>query len=196
MWELFIFQASSGNHIRLCDDSASPSLIRLCPSHRVGPQRPNGAALPVLREEGPRTQLHALQTLLLHFLCTRVRPRFIGLSTKEGSCDVTGPLDSVGVLLSSSSVTGCGVCGLRGGAQVSDADTSVNESSRTRKHHHHVSLCFSPSSPPLRFNVRLTKRLRALSAGSRSEKPRPALNRAESVPGKPLLLRLVGTLNS
>ncbi|XP_044032005.1 polyhomeotic-like protein 3 isoform X2 [Siniperca chuatsi] len=40
------------------------------------------------------------------------------------------------------------------------------------------------------FNVRLTKRLRALSAGSRSEKPRPALNRAESVPGKPLLLRL------
>ncbi|KAM4606050.1 polyhomeotic-like protein 3 isoform 1-T2 [Polymixia lowei] len=40
------------------------------------------------------------------------------------------------------------------------------------------------------FNVRLTKRLRALSAGSRSERPRPALNRAQSVPGKPLLLRL------
>ncbi|KAM4533870.1 polyhomeotic-like protein 3 isoform 2-T2 [Odontesthes bonariensis] len=40
------------------------------------------------------------------------------------------------------------------------------------------------------FNVRLTKRLRALSAGSRSERPRPALNRAESVPEKPLLLRL------
>ncbi|XP_037550123.1 polyhomeotic-like protein 3 [Nematolebias whitei] len=40
------------------------------------------------------------------------------------------------------------------------------------------------------FNVRLTKRLRALSAGSRSERPRPSLNRAESVPGKPLLLRL------
>ncbi|XP_026161482.1 polyhomeotic-like protein 3 isoform X2 [Mastacembelus armatus] len=40
------------------------------------------------------------------------------------------------------------------------------------------------------FNVRLTKRLRALSAGSRAERPRPALNRAESVPGKPLLLRL------
>ncbi|XP_067343128.1 polyhomeotic-like protein 3 isoform X2 [Channa argus] len=40
------------------------------------------------------------------------------------------------------------------------------------------------------FNVRLTKGLRALSAGSRSERPRPALNRAESVPGKPLLLRL------
>ncbi|XP_024137875.1 polyhomeotic-like protein 3 isoform X1 [Oryzias melastigma] len=40
------------------------------------------------------------------------------------------------------------------------------------------------------FNVRLTKRLRALSAGSRTERPRPALNRAESVPGKPLLLRL------
>ncbi|XP_058484156.1 TRIO and F-actin-binding protein isoform X2 [Solea solea] len=40
------------------------------------------------------------------------------------------------------------------------------------------------------FNVRLTKRLRALSAGSRSERPRPTLNRAESVPGKPLLLRL------
>eukprot|EP00064_Thunnus_orientalis_P023728 superscaffoldBa00009275_g23983 len=44
------------------------------------------------------------------------------------------------------------------------------------------------------FNVRLTKRLRALSAGSRTERPRPALNRAESVPGKPLLLRLVGRL--
>lgn len=46
-----------------------------------------------------------------------------------------------------------------------------------------------------RFNVRLTKGLRALSAGSRSERPRPALNRAESVPGKPLLLRLVRTLS-
>ncbi|TNN27236.1 Polyhomeotic-like protein 3 [Liparis tanakae] len=42
------------------------------------------------------------------------------------------------------------------------------------------------------FNVRLTKRLRALSASSRSDRPRPVLNRAESVPGKPLLLRLVG----
>ncbi|XP_057679844.1 polyhomeotic-like protein 3 isoform X2 [Corythoichthys intestinalis] len=41
------------------------------------------------------------------------------------------------------------------------------------------------------FNVRLTKRLRALSAGAvRAEKPRPVLNRARSVPGKPLLLRL------
>ncbi|KAJ0059811.1 hypothetical protein NL108_013125, partial [Boleophthalmus pectinirostris] len=40
------------------------------------------------------------------------------------------------------------------------------------------------------FNVRLTKRLRALSAGSRPDRPRPVLNRAESVPGKPLLLRL------
>ncbi|CAL8319264.1 unnamed protein product [Boreogadus saida] len=40
------------------------------------------------------------------------------------------------------------------------------------------------------FNVRLTKRLRALSAGGRSERPRPVLNRASSVPGKPLLLRL------
>ncbi|XP_061660773.1 polyhomeotic-like protein 3 isoform X4 [Syngnathoides biaculeatus] len=40
------------------------------------------------------------------------------------------------------------------------------------------------------FNVRLTKRLRALSAGGRPERPRPALNRAQSVPGKPLLLRL------
>ncbi|XP_034044718.1 polyhomeotic-like protein 3 isoform X2 [Thalassophryne amazonica] len=40
------------------------------------------------------------------------------------------------------------------------------------------------------FNVRLTKRLRALSAGSRTERPRPSLNRAEVVPGKPLLLRL------
>ncbi|XP_068160157.1 LOW QUALITY PROTEIN: polyhomeotic-like protein 3 [Antennarius striatus] len=41
------------------------------------------------------------------------------------------------------------------------------------------------------FNVRLTKRLRALSAGGgRSDRPRPPLSRAESVPGKPLLLRL------
>ncbi|XP_049605951.1 polyhomeotic-like protein 3 isoform X3 [Syngnathus scovelli] len=41
------------------------------------------------------------------------------------------------------------------------------------------------------FNVRLTKRLRALSAGSRGDRPpRPVLNRAQSVPGKPLLLRL------
>ncbi|XP_061777374.1 polyhomeotic-like protein 2 isoform X2 [Nerophis ophidion] len=40
------------------------------------------------------------------------------------------------------------------------------------------------------FNVRLTKRLRALSTGSRTERPRPVLNRSESVPGKPLLLRL------
>lgn len=92
-------------------------------------------------------------------------------------------------------VTGCGVWA---NTQVSRADMSVNQSSRTR-----TSL---PPSPPSyfsslfsvsgRFNVRLTKRLRALSAGSRSEKPRPALNRAESVPGKPLLLRLVGTLNA
>lgn len=48
-----------------------------------------------------------------------------------------------------------------------------------------------PSHACCRFNIRLTKRLRALSAGGRSERPRPALNRAESVPGKPLLLRLV-----
>ncbi|KAM6977698.1 polyhomeotic-like protein 3 [Aplochiton taeniatus] len=40
------------------------------------------------------------------------------------------------------------------------------------------------------FNVRLTKRLRALSAGSRPESRQAVLNRTESVPGKPLLLRL------
>ncbi|KAG7274086.1 hypothetical protein CRUP_028793 [Coryphaenoides rupestris] len=46
-------------------------------------------------------------------------------------------------------------------------------------------------SATYRFNVRLTKRLRALSASSRTERPtRPTLNRASSVPGKPLLLRL------
>ncbi|XP_077592690.1 uncharacterized protein LOC144209981 isoform X2 [Stigmatopora nigra] len=39
------------------------------------------------------------------------------------------------------------------------------------------------------FNVRLTKRLRALSAG-RADQPAPVLRRARPVPGKPLLLRL------
>lgn len=57
----------------------------MCLSHtcRVGPQGQDRAALPVLREEGPRTQLHAVQALLLHFLCTRVRPDFIGSKSKK-----------------------------------------------------------------------------------------------------------------
>lgn len=118
-------------------------------SHRVGPQGPNGAALPVLWEKRPRPQLHAVQALLLHVLCTRVRR--------------------------------CHMFECLGAAVRQDVVNSHMSRRRT------ASLCFS-----VRFNVRLTKRLRALSAGSRAEKPRPALNRAESVPGKPLLLRLVG----
>lgn len=105
---------------------------------RIGSQGPDGAALSVLWKERPRPQFHAVQTLLLYFLCTRVRRGVLG---GGGS----GPVASTVRLF------------------------------RTRR----------------RFNVRLTKGLRALSAGSRAERPRPALNRAESVPGKPLLLRLV-----
>ncbi|XP_034145170.1 cell surface glycoprotein 1-like isoform X2 [Esox lucius] len=41
-----------------------------------------------------------------------------------------------------------------------------------------------------RYNVGLSKRLRALSAGSRPEGRSPETNKVESVPGKPLLLRL------
>lgn len=52
-------------------------------THRVGPQGPNSAALPVLWEKRPRTQLHAVQALLLHFLCTRVRPDFTDLKAEE-----------------------------------------------------------------------------------------------------------------
>lgn len=106
---------------------------------RVGSQGPDGAALPVLWEERPRPQFHALQALLLYFLRPRVRrERHPGWKTGSGR------------LMS------------------------------------HPFVC-------CRFNVRLTKGLRALSAGGRAERPRPALNRAESVPGKPLLLRLVET---
>lgn len=93
------------------------------------------------------------------------------------------------------------------GGDAEDPDKSPVQRDRTvlhcqfcgkRGHAHNFmrSKRFCSTSCARGFNVRLTKRLRALSAGSRSERPRPALNRAESVPGKPLLLRLVGTLNS
>lgn len=148
--------------------SCKPSLPsgeadQVCVSHRGGPQRPDCAALSVLREEGPRTQLHALQALLLHFLCSRVRP---GLYTKQRG------LQSGWLWL---------WWGLQ---QQHRCEAQKQEVWRPSLH----------PSASLRFNVRLTKRLRALSAGSRTERPRPALNRAESVPGKPLLLRLVGNL--
>ncbi|KAM9332399.1 polyhomeotic-like protein 3 isoform 4-T4 [Pholidichthys leucotaenia] len=87
------------------------------------------------------------------------------------------------------------------GGDMDDAGTRSGHRDRTvlhcqfcgkRGHAHNFmrSKRFCSTSCARGFNVRLTKRLRALSAGSRSERPRPALNRAESVPGKPLLLRL------
>ncbi|XP_010764072.1 uncharacterized protein [Notothenia coriiceps] len=87
------------------------------------------------------------------------------------------------------------------GGDAEDPDKSPVQRDRTvlhcqfcgkRGHAHNFmrSKRFCSTSCARGFNVRLTKRLRALSAGSRSERPRPALNRAESVPGKPLLLRL------
>ncbi|KAK5878034.1 hypothetical protein CesoFtcFv8_025484 [Champsocephalus esox] len=87
------------------------------------------------------------------------------------------------------------------GGDTEDPDKSPVQRDRTvlhcqfcgkRGHAHNFmrSKRFCSTSCARGFNVRLTKRLRALSAGSRSERPRPALNRAESVPGKPLLLRL------
>lgn len=48
---------------------------------RVGSPGPNGAALPVLREERPRPQLHAVQALLLYFLRPRVRRDLIAAVT-------------------------------------------------------------------------------------------------------------------
>ena len=147
-------------------------------SRRVVPARQDSAALPVLREERPRPQLHALQTLLLHFLCTRVRAGCTGPGFKRSSGTLSvkgsGVLSACCRHVAVAVVTGCGVC-------CHACETNVN--------HTFVSLLTFCG----RFNVRLTKRLRALSAGSRSERPRPALNRAESVPGKPLLLRLVRT---
>uniref|UniRef100_A0A3P9KRM9 FCS-type domain-containing protein n=1 Tax=Oryzias latipes TaxID=8090 RepID=A0A3P9KRM9_ORYLA len=88
-----------------------------------------------------------------------------------------------------------------GGGDTDNAGTRAGHRDRTvlhcqfcgkRGHAHNFmrSKRFCSTSCARGFNVRLTKRLRALSAGSRSERPRPALNRAESVPGKPLLLRL------
>ncbi|XP_047468221.1 polyhomeotic-like protein 3 isoform X2 [Mugil cephalus] len=87
------------------------------------------------------------------------------------------------------------------GGDTDDAGTRSGHRDRTvlhcqfcgkRGHAHNFmrSKRFCSTSCARGFNVRLTKRLRALSTGSRSERPRPALNRAESVPGKPLLLRL------
>ncbi|XP_031141036.1 polyhomeotic-like protein 3 isoform X2 [Sander lucioperca] len=90
------------------------------------------------------------------------------------------------------------------GEEAGDTDDPANRSAHRDRTVLHCQFCgkrghahnfmrskrFCSTSCARGFNVRLTKRLRALSAGSRSERPRPALNRAESVPGKPLLLRL------
>lgn len=90
------------------------------------------------------------------------------------------------------------------GEEAGDTDDAANRSAHRDRTVLHCQFCgkrghahnfmrskrFCSTSCARGFNVRLTKRLRALSAGSRSERPRPTLNRAESVPGKPLLLRL------
>ena len=60
----------------------------------------------------------------------------------------------------------------------------------------HIISLFSPlalsrSLSLSRLNVGMSKRLRALSAGSQPEGRRSEINKEESVPGKPLLLRLV-----
>ncbi|XP_056155429.1 polyhomeotic-like protein 3 isoform X2 [Lampris incognitus] len=96
-------------------------------------------------------------------------------SDSEEDDDEDGAADNAGTRSShrDRAVLHCQFCGKRGHA-----------------HNFMRSKRFCSTSCARGFNVRLTKRLRALSAGRRSERPRPALNRAESVPGKPLLLRL------
>ncbi|XP_041670110.1 polyhomeotic-like protein 2 isoform X2 [Cheilinus undulatus] len=96
-------------------------------------------------------------------------------NSTESEEDEAGDMDSHGNRSThrDRTVLHCQFCGKRGHA-----------------HNFMRSKRFCSTSCARGFNVRLTKRLRALSAGSRSERPRPVLNRAESVPGKPLLLRL------
>ncbi|KAM9417898.1 polyhomeotic-like protein 3 isoform 1-T2 [Salvelinus alpinus] len=61
---------------------------------------------------------------------------------------------------------------------------------RGHAHSFHRSKRYCSTSCARRYNVGLSKRLRALSAGSHPEGRRSEINKVESVPGKPLLLRL------
>ncbi|KAJ8010797.1 hypothetical protein DPEC_G00078870 [Dallia pectoralis] len=61
---------------------------------------------------------------------------------------------------------------------------------RGHAHSFHRSKRYCSTSCSHRYNLGLSKRLRALSAGSRPEGRSSEINKAESVPGKPLLLRL------
>ncbi|XP_052357520.1 bromodomain-containing protein 4-like isoform X2 [Oncorhynchus keta] len=61
---------------------------------------------------------------------------------------------------------------------------------RGHAHSFHRSKRYCSTSCARRYNVGLSKRLRALSAGSQPEGRRSEMNKVESVPGKPLLLRL------
>ncbi|XP_041736096.1 polyhomeotic-like protein 2 [Coregonus clupeaformis] len=61
---------------------------------------------------------------------------------------------------------------------------------RGHAHSFHRSKRYCSTSCARRYDVGLSKRLRALSAGSQPEGRRSEINKVESVPGKPLLLRL------
>ncbi|XP_031652419.1 protein PRRC2C isoform X2 [Oncorhynchus kisutch] len=61
---------------------------------------------------------------------------------------------------------------------------------RGHAHSFHRSKRYCSTSCARRLNVGMSKRLRALSAGSQPEGRRSEINKEESVPGKPLLLRL------
>ncbi|XP_055738067.1 atrophin-1-like isoform X1 [Salvelinus fontinalis] len=61
---------------------------------------------------------------------------------------------------------------------------------RGHAHSFHRSKRYCSTSCARRLNVGMSKRLRALSAGSQPEGRRSAINKEESIPGKPLLLRL------
>ncbi|XP_042164609.1 bromodomain-containing protein 4B isoform X2 [Oncorhynchus tshawytscha] len=61
---------------------------------------------------------------------------------------------------------------------------------RGHAHSFHRSKRYCSTSCARRYNVGLSKRLRALSAGSQPEGRCSEINKVESVPGKPLLLRL------
>ncbi|XP_064863118.1 protein split ends-like isoform X2 [Oncorhynchus nerka] len=61
---------------------------------------------------------------------------------------------------------------------------------RGHAHSFHRSKRYCSTSCARRLNVGMSKRLRALSAGSQPEGRRSETNKEESVPGKPLLLRL------
>ncbi|XP_045557999.1 zinc finger CCCH domain-containing protein 13 isoform X3 [Salmo salar] len=62
---------------------------------------------------------------------------------------------------------------------------------RGHAHSFHRSKRYCSTSCARRLNVGMSKRVRALSAGSQPEGRRSEINKEESVPGKPLLLRLV-----